>query len=100
LQTRQFGVQKGQVKLGKMVHTGLRPDEAEKLVHDRAKRRLTSEEFGGQAVDRESIPRHVALGIDMSVKTPTGRDMVDQFDAGDLDDPMSIVRIQTGSLGI
>jgi hypothetical protein len=83
-----------------MDHQRVRPDEPEKLVHDRGKRRLASEEFGGQAVDSESIPRHVALGIDMSVKTPTARDMVDQFDAGNLDDPMSIVRIEAGSLSI
>jgi hypothetical protein len=47
-------------------------------------------------VDGEGILRHVALRVDISVKTPPGRYMVNQFDAGDLDDPMSIARIETG----
>ena len=64
------------------------------------KRRLAREEFGRQAVDSKSIRRHVALGIDVSVKTPAGRDMVKQFDTGDLDNPMSFARIETRRFGI
>jgi hypothetical protein len=51
-------------------------------------------------VDGKSILRHVALGIDVPAKTPPGRDMLNQLDAGDLDDPMPIVRIETRRFGI
>jgi hypothetical protein len=34
------------------------------------------------------------------VKTPPSGDMMDQLDAGDLDDPMSIARIETRCFGV
>src|SRR5271166_3630546 len=52
------------------------------------------EEFCSQAVDGERIFRHVTLRIHVPVKTPTGRDVVNQLDTGDLDDPMSLARIE------
>jgi hypothetical protein len=83
-----------------MDHQRVPADELLKFVQDCGKWRLASEEFSGQAVDGESILGHVALRIDVSVKTPPGGDMVDQFDAGDLDNPMSIAWIETRRFGI
>src|SRR5262249_24787378 len=100
LQAGQLRVQKGQVELGVMNHQGVRADEAEKLVQDGRKRRLARKKFGCQAVDGKSILRHVALGIGVPAKTPPGRDMLNQLDAGDLDDPMPIARIETSRFGI
>ena len=51
-------------------------------------------------MDRESVLRHVAFGIDVTVKFAAGRDMVDQFDAGDLDDAMAFGGIQAGRFGV
>jgi hypothetical protein len=79
-----------------MNHQGVRAYKSKKFVQDGRKRRLASEEFSGQTVDGEGILRHVALRVDISVKTPPGRYMMNQLDAGDLDDPMSITGIETG----
>ena len=51
-------------------------------------------------MDGESILRHIATGIYVSVKTPAGGNMVDQLDTGDFDDPMTVARIETGRFGI
>src|SRR6516225_1422985 len=57
LQTREFGIHKGQIKLGIMDHQKVGSDEFEKLVQNCGKRRLASEKLGCQAVDSESILR-------------------------------------------
>ncbi len=83
-----------------MYYEGVRADEGEKLVEDGGERRLTSEKFCGQAMDGECILGHLALGIDVSVKFSTGRNMMNEFDASDLDDAMSLPRIETSRFGI
>lgn len=100
LHASQFSVQESQIKFGVMNHQGVGADEPEKLVQDGGKQRLAGEKFGCQAVDGKSILRHVALGVDVSVKPPAAGDMADQLDASDLNDAMSIVRIETRRLGV
>jgi hypothetical protein len=78
-----------------MNYQGVGADEPEKFVQDGGKQRLAGEKFGCQAVDGKSVLRHVARGIDVSVKPPAAGNMVDQFDASDLDNPVSITRIET-----
>jgi hypothetical protein len=51
-------------------------------------------------MDRESLFGHVAFGIDVTVKFAAGRDVVNELDAGDLDDAMTFAWIQTGRFGI
>ncbi len=43
---------------------------------------------------------HVALGVEVAMPHPAGRDAVDQLDAADLDDAMAVERIEPGRLGI
>jgi hypothetical protein len=83
-----------------MDHQPVRPDKREELVDDDAKRRLAGEEFRGYSVNRERILRHLAAGIDISMKFPTGRDMVNQLDAGDFDDTMALLGVETRGFGI
>jgi hypothetical protein len=42
----------------------------------------------------------VALGIEVAMKGLTARDAVDQFDAADLDEPVSLDRIEACGFGI
>jgi hypothetical protein len=51
-------------------------------------------------VNRERILRHLAAGIDISMKAPTGRDMMHQLDAGDFDDAMALLGVETRGFGI
>ncbi len=80
--------------------TGELADERDQLVGDLGKPPVFRQEFGGKAMHRERVRRHVALGIDVAVKFPPGRDVMQQLDAGDLDDPVPVVRIEAGRLGV
>jgi hypothetical protein len=51
-------------------------------------------------MDRKRFFGHVALGINVTMKSSAGRDVVDKLDAGDLDDAMAFARIQTGRFGV
>jgi hypothetical protein len=51
-------------------------------------------------MDRESLFGHVAFGINVTVELSAGRDVVDELDAGDLDDAMAFAWIQTGRFGV
>ena len=49
-------------------------DEGEELVGDLGEQRLVLEELGRQAVHREGLGRHVALGIEVAVERRAGRE--------------------------
>ena len=96
----QLRVQKGKIKTGIVDHERVRTDKGHELVDDDREWRLTSEKFRGQTMDGECIFGHLALRTDVSVEFSTGRNMVNEFDTGDLDDAMAIAGIKTGRLGI
>ena len=100
LNARQFRIEKCQVEFGVMNDQRVRPDECEKFIQNGGKQRLPSEKLSGQAMNGESIHRHVALGIDVAVKPASGRDMVNEFDACDLDNAMAFAWIQAGRFGV
>ena len=83
-----------------MDHQPVRPDKREELVDDDAKRRLASEEFRGYSVNRERILRHLAVGIDVSMKFTAGWDMMDQLDAGDFNETMAFSGVEARGFGI
>ena len=75
-------------------------DEGQEALGDFRKQRLVRQEFGGQAMDATGFLGYVAQGIDIGVIEPFGWLMVDQFDAGDLDDAVAAVGIEAGGFGI
>src|SRR5580704_18184838 len=89
LQEGQFSVQKREVELGVVNNQPVRANESQQLVCDRGKGRLVRQKLCGDAMDRESFFGHVAFGIDVTVKFPAGRDVIEKLDAGDLDDAMA-----------
>jgi hypothetical protein len=70
-------------------HQPIGPDKGQQLVDDSAKARLAREKFSGNAVHRERILGHAALGIDVPMELPTGWNMMHEFDTGDFDDPVT-----------
>jgi hypothetical protein len=62
--------------------------------------RLVRKERGGKPVDRFGGGRHVAIGIEIAVKSFTGRHPVDHLDAADFDQPVATARIESGGFRI
>src|SRR4029077_8613824 len=44
--------------------------------------------------------RDIALRVDIAVQPAAGRHVVDQLKRGDLDDPMSVLRVEPGGFGV
>ena len=96
----QFCIEKSQVEFSIMNDQRVRTDERKKFIHNGWKQRLLSEELSGQAMNGKSVCRDVALGIDVAVKPPPGWNMVNEFDASDLDNAMAFAWIETGRFGV
>ena len=75
--------------------SGASPRKPDELVHHIGEQRLVLEKFVGQAVDRQRLGRHAALGIEVLVERLTGGNPVDQFDAADLDQAIALKWIET-----
>jgi hypothetical protein len=99
-QPRQLGIDEGKVELGVMDDQPVIADERRQLVDDRRERLLGFQELGGEPVHQQRLRRHVALWIDVAVKAPSGGHVVHQFETGDLDDAVSVVRVEPGGLGV
>ena len=75
-------------------------DEPEKLVADVAEAPVRFQEFDRQPVNGEGFRRHIPVGIEIGVKRRAGRDAVEQLDAADFDEAMTLVGIQPGGFGV
>jgi hypothetical protein len=51
-------------------------------------------------MDRKRILGHVAFWIDVAVKIAAGRDVVNEFDTGKLDDTVAFGRVEAGSFSV
>ncbi len=56
--------------------------------------RMSQQELGRETVDLEGVGRHVPFGIDVDVVAPAGRNEIDELDPGDLDQPVSLERVE------
>src|SRR3954465_4384281 len=75
-------------------------DEFQELVDYLSEQRLAGEKLGGQAMHGKRFGRHVALGIDVAVKSLAGRHPVVDLDAADLDQAVAAQGIEAGGFGI
>ena len=50
---------------------------------------MAREEGAAEPVHPLGFLRHVALGVEMALEALAGRDVVDQLDGADLDDPVA-----------
>jgi hypothetical protein len=99
-QSRELGIDEGEVEFRVVDDQPVAADEGEQLVGDRGEGRMPREEFFGEAMDFDSLRRHLALGIDIAVECPSGRHMIEQLDAADLDDAMAARWIEPGGFGV
>ena len=60
-------------------------EEVDHLVGDIGEARLVAQEVVAQAVHPKGLLGHRPFGIEVEVEVLAGRDVVDQFDAADLD---------------
>ena len=96
----ELRVQECHVERG-IVDDQFRPaDELEKFLGNLAELRLSLQELGGQAVHLQRARVDLAIGAQVAMKEPPGTPPVDQFDAADLDDPMTQFGLEAGGLGI
>ena len=51
-------------------------------------------------MDLERARRHLPLGIEIGVERIARGDVVDQFEAADLDDAVAAVRVEAGRFGV
>src|SRR5450759_212111 len=75
-------------------------DEAEEIVGDVGEKRLVLEELGRQPVDGEGLGRYFALRVEIAVERRAGRNPVEQLDAADLDQAVTLQGIQPGGFGV
>ena len=64
--------------------------ELEKFVDDVGEPQLVAQHVPGETVDVGCAGVDLPFGVEVEVDMPTGRPAVDEFDAGDLDDPMPL----------
>src|SRR5215831_14841291 len=75
-------------------------DERDQVLNDLGEERLVLEGLARQAVDGDGLGRHVALGIDVAMKGLSARNAIDELDAADLHQSMSLEGIKPGRFGI
>ena len=68
--------------------------EIEELVRVTREDGMGQQELGRETVHLERVGRHVPFGVDVDVVAPAGRNEVHEFDAGDLDQPVSRKRVE------
>src|SRR5450759_5721486 len=96
----EFGDEEAVVEAGIVDHQRRVADEAEEIVGDVGEKRLVLEEFGRQPVDGEGLSRYFALRIEIAVERRAGRNPVEQLDAADLDQAVTLQGIQPGGFGV
>lgn len=96
----QLGVEELHVERGVVRDQLGALDELDELVGDVAEARLVGQEFGGQAVDRQRLGVAVAVRVQVDVQVVAGGHPVDQFDAADFDDAVSLGGIQPGGFSV
>jgi hypothetical protein len=75
-------------------------DKIQKVAGDLTKYRLFREPLPRQAVNGNRLIGNIDLRIDVAMERPVGGNMVDQFEAADLNDPVPLAWIETGRFRI
>ena len=97
---RQFGIEECEIEFGVVNDQAVAGDELGHRVGDRGKGRMPGEEFGVQPMHHHGVGRDIALGVDIAVQLTPGRHMMKQFEAGDLDDPVPVLRVKPGGFRV
>src|SRR5262245_15966218 len=96
----ELGIEKAEIE-GRVVHYQHGAfDEIQHIVGKLGETRLVAQEVERKPVHLESRVWNVALGIHMAMPGASGGDAVEELDAADLDDAVSIERVEPRRLGI
>ncbi len=74
--------------------------ERDEFVRDLGEDRFVGEELLRQAMDLKGLLRHVPFRVDVFLEGLAGRQVIDQFDGADFDDPVPGRRIESRRFGI
>ena len=96
----QLHIDEADIEGGVVKHELRTRDEVEELRGETGEDRFVGEELRRKPMHGEGLRGHVALGVDIFVPGPTGRDVVGEFDAGDLHQPVAIAAVEPGGFGI
>ncbi len=99
-EARQLGVEKAEIETGIVDDERRISEKRQQLLSDIGEQPVLGEEFRRQAVDLVGFRRHISFGIEIALKMLAGRQVVDQLEAADLDDPVTRTWIEAGGLGI
>src|SRR5690606_31436592 len=75
-------------------------EEVEHLVDDLLEQRLVAQELIAQPMHGEGVRRHLPLGVDVFVKVPASRNMVEKLDAANFNDPVTRQWVEAGGFRI
>ena len=96
----QFGIQEPHVEFGVVGDQCRVAEELHQLVDDFAEDRLVGEELVRQSMNLEGFLGISRSGLMYFWKVLAGRQVVDQLDGADFDDPMAGRGVETGRFGI
>ncbi len=96
----QLCVEKAEVERCIMHDENRALDEFEKGVGALCEARLVAQKVGGEPMHGEGLLRHVALGVQVAMPGAARGDRVDELHATDLDDAMTVERIEPCGFGI
>ena len=97
---RQFGIEEAEVERGVMRDQRRIAEKFEQLVDALMETRLVRKEGDRQAVHALCLGGHVAIGMKIGVETAPGLDPVDQLDAADFDQPVTVGGTEAGRFGV
>ena len=98
---RQFRIEKAEVEWRHCARSvGPSPKNASKSSTISANLGLSGKVCQSKAVDTRGVVRDIALGVDQRVEMAAGRQIVEQFQRCDFDDPVAEVRFQASGLRV
>jgi hypothetical protein len=96
----EFGVKKFEIECCVVNHERRIAKKHLEFIGNRRKNRLVRQKGVCQSMNPQGFQRNGPLGIDITVKRRACWQVIDKFDAADLDDPVAISGIKTRRLGI
>src|SRR5262245_45213499 len=100
VEARELGIEEADVKRGIVDDEARIANEREEVAGDGGKQWLAFQELGRQAMDGLGVGRHLPLGIDIGMKGPAARNMVDELDRAEFDDAVTLGMVDAGGLGV
>jgi len=99
-ESAQFRVQEPEIEAGVVDNERRVAQKLEQRIDHGTERRFVRKKFIGKTVHALRLKRNVPFGIDIGLKALAARQVIEKFDAADLDDAMSVGGIEAGRFRI